>query len=68
MTREQHLEQLKAGQTFDLLIIGGGATGCGVALDAATRGLKVALVEKNDFSEGHQQPQHQAGSRRRPLP
>ena len=52
VTREQHLEQLKAGHTFDLLIIGGGATGCGVALDAATRGLKVALVEKNDFSEG----------------
>jgi glycerol-3-phosphate dehydrogenase len=52
VTREQHLEKLKAGQPFDLLIIGGGATGCGVALDAATRGLKVALVEKNDFSEG----------------
>lgn len=52
MAREQHLEQLKSGQLFDLLIIGGGATGCGVALDAATRGLKVALVEKNDFSEG----------------
>lgn len=52
VSREQHLEKLKAGHTFDLLIIGGGATGCGVALDAATRGLKVALVEKNDFSEG----------------
>ncbi len=52
MTREQHLEQLKTGQTFDLLIIGGGATGCGVALDAVTRGLKVALIEKNDFAEG----------------
>lgn len=52
MAREQHLQQLKSGQHFDLLVIGGGATGCGVALDAATRGLKVALVEKNDFSEG----------------
>ena len=52
LTREQHLQQLKSGQLFDLLIIGGGATGCGVALDAATRGLKVALIEKNDFSEG----------------
>ena len=52
MARQEHLQQLKAGHTFDLLIIGGGATGCGVALDAATRGLKVALVEKNDFSEG----------------
>ncbi|MEZ5040564.1 MAG: glycerol-3-phosphate dehydrogenase/oxidase [Saprospiraceae bacterium] len=38
--------------TFDLLIIGGGATGCGIALDAATRGLKVALIEKGDFASG----------------
>jgi glycerol-3-phosphate dehydrogenase len=52
MRRQQHLQKLKDGSTFDLLIIGGGATGCGIALDAATRGLKVALIEKNDFSEG----------------
>ena len=38
--------------TFDLLIIGGGATGCGIAVDAASRRLKVALVEKNDLAEG----------------
>lgn len=37
---------------FDILIIGGGATGAGVAVDAATRGLKVALVERDDFSSG----------------
>ncbi|RDW91573.1 glycerol-3-phosphate dehydrogenase-1 [Coleophoma crateriformis] len=37
---------------YDLLIIGGGATGAGVALDAATRGLKVAMVERDDFSSG----------------
>ncbi|CAJ0847279.1 8440_t:CDS:2 [Entrophospora sp. SA101] len=37
---------------FDLLVIGGGATGSGVALDAATRGLKVALVERDDFASG----------------
>ncbi|KAK4046286.1 mitochondrial glycerol-3-phosphate dehydrogenase [Microbotryomycetes sp. JL221] len=37
---------------FDLLIVGGGATGAGVALDAATRGLKVAIVERDDFSSG----------------
>ncbi|KAI9141501.1 FAD dependent oxidoreductase-domain-containing protein [Paraphysoderma sedebokerense] len=37
---------------FDLLVVGGGATGTGVALDAATRGLKVALVEKYDYSAG----------------
>ena len=39
-------------QEFDLLIVGGGATGAGVALDAASRGLKVALVERDDFSSG----------------
>lgn len=38
--------------TYDLLVIGGGATGTGIALDAATRGLKVALVERDDFSSG----------------
>jgi len=37
---------------FDVLIIGGGATGAGVAVDAATRGLKVALIERDDFSSG----------------
>ncbi|KAL8935637.1 MAG: hypothetical protein Q9216_005330 [Gyalolechia sp. 2 TL-2023] len=37
---------------YDLLIIGGGATGAGIALDAATRGLKVAMVEREDFASG----------------
>lgn len=37
---------------YDLLIVGGGATGTGIALDAVTRGLKVALVEREDFSAG----------------
>ena len=37
---------------YDLLVIGGGATGAGIALDAATRGLKVALVERDDYSSG----------------
>lgn len=37
---------------FDMLIIGGGITGAGIALDAASRGMKVALVEKNDFASG----------------
>jgi glycerol-3-phosphate dehydrogenase len=41
-----------AQETFDVLVIGGGATGAGVALDAATRGLKVALVERDDFASG----------------
>jgi glycerol-3-phosphate dehydrogenase len=46
------LKTLKNGGTFDLLVIGGGATGCGVALDAASRGLSVALAEKGDFASG----------------
>lgn len=39
-------------QKFDLVIIGGGVTGAGIALDAASRGLKTCLVEKNDFASG----------------
>lgn len=39
-------------EPYDLLVIGGGATGSGIALDAATRGLKVALIERDDFSSG----------------
>ncbi len=50
--RDQILEELQSGDLFDLLIIGGGATGCGIALDAAARGLKTALVERYDFAEG----------------
>lgn len=46
------MKALKTTSEFDLLVIGGGATGCGVALDAVSRGLKVALVEKYDFSSG----------------
>ena len=39
-------------ESYDLLVIGGGATGTGIALDAASRGLKVALVERDDFASG----------------
>ncbi|MCK0147507.1 glycerol-3-phosphate dehydrogenase/oxidase [Arenibacter sp. F26102] len=39
-------------EVFDLVVIGGGITGGGIALDAASRGFKVALVEKNDFASG----------------
>jgi glycerol-3-phosphate dehydrogenase len=52
MSRQAILDGLKTQDPFDLLIIGGGATGCGIAVDAASRGLKVALVEKNDFAGG----------------
>jgi len=37
---------------FDLLVVGGGATGAGCAVDAASRGLRVALVERVDFGAG----------------
>lgn len=39
-------------ETFDVLVVGGGITGAGVARDAAMRGLRTALVEKNDFASG----------------
>ena len=39
-------------EKYDLIIIGGGATGSGIAVDAASRGLKTLLLEKNDFAEG----------------
>jgi glycerol-3-phosphate dehydrogenase len=41
-----------ASRRFDLLVVGGGITGCGIARDAALRGLSVALVEKDDFASG----------------
>jgi glycerol-3-phosphate dehydrogenase len=41
-----------AGEPFDLVVVGGGIVGAGIAWDAATRGLKVALVEKGDFASG----------------
>lgn len=51
MKRNNVIESLKTTD-HDLLIIGGGATGCGIAVDAASRGLKVALIEKSDIAEG----------------
>ena len=50
-SRESALERL-AGETFDVVVVGGGITGAGVALDAASRGLRTALVEKDDFASG----------------
>lgn len=49
--RPRLLHRLQA-ESFDLLVIGGGITGAGIALDAAARGLKTALIEKNDFASG----------------
>src|SRR5262245_37595216 len=50
-TREATLAALPASP-FDLLVIGGGITGAGVARDAALRGLRVALVERRDWGAG----------------
>ena len=49
MNRTKNLDRL-SNEEFDLCIIGGGASGAGCALDAALRGLKVALIEKTDFA------------------
>ncbi len=46
------LERLAQPETYDLAIIGGGATGLGTALDAAARGFKVVLLESHDFAKG----------------
>ncbi|MGB0522207.1 MAG: FAD-dependent oxidoreductase, partial [Flammeovirgaceae bacterium] len=54
LSANQRPELLKKLRTeeFDLLVIGGGITGAGIALDAAARGFKTALVEKSDFASG----------------
>lgn len=49
--RKSALKQAQS-ESFDLLVIGGGITGVGIALDATSRGLKTVLVEKNDFAYG----------------
>ena len=52
MQRLALFDQLRATDIYDLAIIGGGATGLGVALDAASRGYKVVLLEAHDFAKG----------------
>lgn len=52
MKRQQLIAQLARPTTYDVAIIGGGATGLGVALDAAARGFSVVLVESHDFAKG----------------
>ncbi|KAG9340892.1 hypothetical protein JZ751_020085 [Albula glossodonta] len=51
-SRQAQLSALQNTEEFDVLVVGGGATGSGCALDAVTRNLKTALVERNDFSSG----------------
>ena len=58
LSRARAAEEI-AGSHFEVVVVGGGITGSGVALDAATRGYSVALVERADFASG-------TSSRRRP--
>jgi glycerol-3-phosphate dehydrogenase len=52
MNRDAMINLLGKGQTWDVLVIGGGATGLGVAVDAASRGYSVVLIEMDDFAKG----------------
>ena len=52
MNRQSLIEQLDSTPEFDICIIGGGATGLGIAVDAASRGYKTVLFEQHDFSKG----------------
>ena len=50
--RASELEALAGGETVDVVVVGGGVTGAGIALDAASRGLSVALLERRDLAHG----------------
>ncbi|TXD85214.1 glycerol-3-phosphate dehydrogenase/oxidase [Subsaximicrobium wynnwilliamsii] len=50
--RETLIAQMKTNETWDAIIVGGGATGLGIALDCATRGYKTLLLEQVDFAKG----------------
>src|SRR6058998_125892 len=53
MNRERGLEAVKAAtEPFDFIVIGGGATGLGTAVDASARGYRTLLVEQHDFAKG----------------
>ena len=52
MKRELMLEMLENGGSWDIIVIGGGASGLGTAVDAASRGYKTLLVEQSDFAKG----------------
>jgi glycerol-3-phosphate dehydrogenase len=52
LSRTEFLARLRARETWDLVVIGGGATGLGTAVDAASRGYRTALLEAHDFAQG----------------
>src|SRR5271157_6027146 len=52
LSRNECLDRLRGGETWDILVIGGGATGLGTAVDAASRGYRTLLLEARDFAQG----------------
>lgn len=51
-SRKEAIERMADGEELDILVIGGGVTGAGIALDAVTRGLKTGIIEAQDWSSG----------------
>ncbi|WP_156039559.1 FAD-dependent oxidoreductase, partial [Deinococcus marmoris] len=52
MTRDDNIAAATRPQTWDMLVIGGGASGLGTAVEAATRGYSVLLLESHDYAKG----------------
>ena len=52
MNRQHMIDRLEQTGTWDMVVVGGGATGVGIAVDAASRGYEVALIEQHDFGKG----------------
>src|SRR5436190_20350257 len=52
MNRDESLRTIRSGAEWDAVVIGGGATGLGSAVDAAARGYRTLLVEQGDFAQG----------------
>jgi glycerol-3-phosphate dehydrogenase len=52
MRRSVHIERVKSRSQWDVVIIGGGASGLGIAVDAANRGYRTLLLERHDFAKG----------------
>ncbi|MEE2776408.1 MAG: FAD-dependent oxidoreductase, partial [Acidobacteriota bacterium] len=52
MRRRDMMHRLQRGEAWDFVVIGGGATGLGVAVDAAARGYRTLLTEQSDFAKG----------------
>jgi glycerol-3-phosphate dehydrogenase len=50
--RADHLREISANPVYDVVVVGGGCNGAGVALDAATRGLRTLVIEREDFGSG----------------